>query len=49
MNHKHTHWLRAGLLVAILLVIALLPSAPVVTQGPQVQRELLVRLRCIWR
>ena len=33
MNHKHTHWLRAGLLVAILLVIALLPSAPVVTQA----------------
>lgn len=33
MTHKRIHWLRAGLLAAILMVIALLPHAPTITQA----------------
>lgn len=33
MKHMRTQWLRAGLLVAILMAIALLPSAPTITQA----------------
>lgn len=33
MKHERTQWLRVGLLVAILVVIALLPNAPAVTQA----------------
>ncbi len=33
MTHKHTYWLRAGLLIAILVVIGSLSHAPTATQA----------------